>query len=262
MMDARVAPLAVETVGQGRPLVLLHGWALHGGLFAPIVPSLARTHRVHAIDLPGHGYSEPLSRFSLDAAVAALEASVGEVGALDVLGWSLGATIALAWAHMHPRRVRRLVLVGATPRFAAGRDWPHGMAPSTLRRFADEFDVDYRATLLRFLTLQVQGSEAGRSTLAALRQALFARGTPNVALLREALEALAGTDLRGALPAIAQPVLIVAGEHDTLVPLDASAWLAAHLPDARCVVLPGAAHAPFLSHSAAFLAVVQGFLES
>ena len=49
--------LHVDVQGEGAPLVLLHGFALHGGLFAPIVPALSHTHRVHAVDLPGHGHS-------------------------------------------------------------------------------------------------------------------------------------------------------------------------------------------------------------
>ncbi len=52
-----MSALHVESVGAGPPLVLLHGFALHGGLFAPVVPQLARTHRVHVVDLPGHGHS-------------------------------------------------------------------------------------------------------------------------------------------------------------------------------------------------------------
>jgi len=48
--------LHVESTGEGPPLVLLHGWAMHGGLFAPLVPALARRYRVSVVDLPGHGH--------------------------------------------------------------------------------------------------------------------------------------------------------------------------------------------------------------
>ena len=261
MTDVALAPLHVEAVGQGPPLALLHGWALHAGLFAPILPALSASHRVHAVDLPGHGHSAPLQPWRLDGVVEALErAWDGSQAPVDVLGWSLGALVALAWARAHPARIRRLVLVGATPRFVEGEQWPHAMSSLTLHRFADELRVAYRPTLQRFLTLQVQGSDEGRATLAALRHALFDRGTPAPSVLSSALEALGSADLRTMVASIRHPTLVVAGDRDTLVPVEASAWLAAALPHARLVTIPGAAHAPFLSHRQAFVDAVTGFL--
>jgi len=104
----RGAPrLHVESVGQGRPLVLLHGFALHGGLFAPLLPAFAKHHRVHVVDLPGHGHSDPIDPWTIDAVVAALErAFATEQQPLAVMGWSLGGVIALAWAVAHPHRLR------------------------------------------------------------------------------------------------------------------------------------------------------------
>ena len=70
------AALHVESAGAGAPLVLLHGWALHGGIFAPLVAALARRHRVHVVDLPGHGHSPPVAPYALETIVAALRARV------------------------------------------------------------------------------------------------------------------------------------------------------------------------------------------
>jgi len=258
----RGAPrLHVESVGQGRPLVLLHGFALHGGLFAPLVPAFAKHHRVHVVDLPGHGHSDPIEPWTIDAVVAALErAFATDQQPLAVMGWSLGGVIALAWALAHPHRLRRLVLVGTSPRFVADDAWPHAMAPEMLARFGDELRVACRLTLQRFLSLQVQGSEAGHATLAALRHQLFARGEPDPAMLRAALGTLASADLRNDVARIAIPTLVVAGECDTLAPPEASAWLAQALPAAELLRLPGAGHAPFLSHPEAFRDALLGFL--
>lgn len=257
------AALHVESAGAGPPLVLLHGWAMHGGVFATLVSSLARRHRVHVVDLPGHGHSSPVVPYTLDAIVAALDgAFAGEAQALTVLGWSFGATVALRWALVSPARIRRLVLVGATPRFVASDEWAPAMSAVTLARFGDELQVAYKATLQRFLSLQVQGSDDGRATLAALRHALFARGEPSPAAMAAALDILATTDLRADVGAIAVPTLVIAGDRDTLTPAAAGAWLAAALPDARHVVIPGAAHAPFLSHRAAFDIALEEFLDA
>ena len=158
---------------------------------------------------------------ALDAAFAA------EPRPLTVLGWSLGGQLALAWALARPERVARLVLVGTTPRFVAGDGWDCAMSRQTLERFGDELHVSWRATVLRFLTLQMRGSEHGHAALALLRRELFARGEPSRATLREALALLVATDLRADAGRVAQPVLVVTGNRDTLAPAAAGAWLAA-----------------------------------
>ena len=260
-MDMRASGVHVETRGRGRAVALLHGWAMHGGLLETVADALADAHRVHVVDLPGHGHSAPLRPWTVDGVVRALENRFAtEAAPIDVVGWSLGAIVAIAWAHAHPARVRRLVLVSATPKFVAADGWPHAMSHQTLRRFADELRVAYRPTLQRFLTLQTQGSDEARRTLAGLRALMFSRGEPDADVLRGALDALAGSDVRELAPRIRAPALVVAGDRDTLAPADASRWLAAALPDARLAIIAGAAHAPFLSHAREFDALVREFL--
>ena len=82
---------------------------------------LAKQHRVHAVDLPGHGHSDPLRPWTLEAVVESLERRFANAGALSVLGWSLGGAVALAWAHRVPSRISRLLLVTTTPKFIAAR---------------------------------------------------------------------------------------------------------------------------------------------
>ena len=80
----------VESVGIGPPLVLLPGFAMHGGLFASILPALAKRRRVHVVDLPGHGHSPAIAPFDLASLAAAIDTAI-ESGQdrLAVLGWSL-----------------------------------------------------------------------------------------------------------------------------------------------------------------------------
>lgn len=252
--------LHVESHGSGPPLVLLHGWGLHGGLFAPLLPALTPRHRVAVVDLPGHGNSPPVVPYTLDALTDAVAATIDTPA--TVLGWSMGGLVALRLARRHPRCVARLVLVCTSPRFVAGDEWPHAMDAQTLARFGDELAVAYRLTLQRFLSLQVQGSEDGRRTLAALRGALFARGEPAREALAAGLDILARTDLRAAVPALDVPALVVTGQRDALTPTGAGAWLARALPRASHVEIAGAAHAPFLSHPQEFNAALEAFLHA
>jgi len=254
--------LHVEATGHGPPLVLLHGWAMHSEMWGPLLPRLAQRYRVHAVDLPGHGHSAPAPEFTLDGVVAALT-SVFANGAhpLTVLGWSLGGLVAMRWALLSPARVGRIVLVAASPRFVAGDDWPHAMSGETLARFGDELHVAWKLTIHRFLALQMQGSEHGRATLSALRSRIFARGEPSPKALFGALAAIRDADLRGEVGGIAQPALVVSGGRDTLALPGAGRWLADHLPNARFTLIPGAAHAPFLSHADAFGAALDAFLD-
>jgi pimeloyl-[acyl-carrier protein] methyl ester esterase len=256
---ARGTGVHVESVGAGSPLVLLHGFAMHGGLFAPILPALAARHRVHVVDLPGHGWSASLAPCDLPTLAATLDRATADIDApLTLLGWSLGGQVALQWARARPRRVQRLILVAATPSFVVRQGWPDAMSVQTLARFGDELRVAYRLTLQRFLSLQVQGSDEGRRTLAQLRARLFERGTPSPQALDAALALLRDTDMRPMLADIAQPALVIGGARDALVPLAATQALAAALPHATHRTIAGAAHAPFLSHPAAFVDALAG----
>jgi len=255
--------LHIDSSGSGPPLVLLHGWAMHSGVWGGLAPRLARHHRVHAVDLPGHGCSAPAPEqsFTIDAVADALDAAfAAEKSPLDVVGWSLGGQVALAWALRHPRRIARLVLVTTTPRFVADDSWDHAMSGETLQRFGDELAVAWKATVVRFLTLQMRGSEHGHAALAVLREELFARGEPSRRTLAAALAALSTADFRAEVGRISQPALVIAGDRDTLAPPEAGAWLAAALGNGRFVSIAGAAHVPFLSHPDAFVQALDGFL--
>ena len=245
--------LHIESTGHGPPIVLLHGWAMHSGLWGPLVPRLAKRFRVHAVDLPGHGYSTGSSPFTLDGVGAALAAAfAAEETPLTVLGWSLGGLVAMRWALAEPARVGRIALVSTSPRFVAGDDWPHAMSRESLVRFGDELHVAWKLTVQRFLALQMQGSEHARAALAASRGQLFARGEPSPRMLAGALAEILSADLRSEVHRIAQPALVISGARDTLTPPGAGRWLAAHLPAGHFREIAGAAHAPFLSHPDAF----------
>jgi pimeloyl-[acyl-carrier protein] methyl ester esterase len=252
--------LHVESTGKGAPLVLLHGWGMHGGIFSEVAPGLAEKFRVHSVDLPGYGLSRPaIEPYTLEA-MADMLASRFADEKISVCGWSLGGQVALRWAERHPGQVARLVLVASTPCFVTRVNWPHGVAPHVLQQFATELTHDHGATLRRFLALQLQGASGERALLQRLYGCLRARAEPDLAALRGGLAILRDADLRDALARIAQPALIVSGARDKLTPPAASRYLAETLPDAALLEIADAAHVPFLSHPELFSARLTEFL--
>lgn len=248
-----------RTLGQGPDLVLVHGWGMNAGVWAPLAEVLAADYRLTLVDLPGHGESpyDPERRTLADW--AAMVAAVAPPGALWI-GWSLGAQVALRAALDVPGTVRALVLVAGTPRFVEGDGWPHAMAAETFLQFADALVADHAGTLERFLALQVRGAQNAGETLRHLRREVRERPRPVDAALENGLDLLLGTDLRGELASLTRPLLWLLGERDTLVPSSVAPELARLRPDAVVSVLPGAAHAPFLSHAEPALVALRRFL--
>lgn len=236
------------------PLVFLHGWGLHGGIWAETLAVLPGT----APDLPGYGATPGVAPYTAERVADAVAATLTQPVAL--VGWSMGGMVALALAARHPDKVARLALVGASPAFVQRPDWPHGLAPEVLDGFAQSLSEDYRATLLRFLSLQARGGDQAREVIARLRASLLQRAEPAPATLAAGLELLRQVDLRGAVQRVACPTLVLHGAHDTLCPAEAGRWLAQGIPGARLALHERAAHAPFLSHPAWFQAELTGFL--
>jgi pimeloyl-[acyl-carrier protein] methyl ester esterase len=251
--------LHVQIRGHGPDLVLLHGWALHGGLWGPWLEGIAAEARLHLVDLPGHGRSPWHDAIrDLPGLARALRPGVPE-GAV-VLGWSLGGMAALELARQEPGRLSALILIASTPKFVAGDGWEHGLPPAVLDEFARGLARDHHGTVQNFLALQTRGDEHGRETLRILRRDLESHGPPDPRALGAGLEILRRTDLRAALSGITQPALVISGDYDRLTPPGAGLALATALPEARYAAIRRAGHAPFLSHGPAVLREVRGFL--
>lgn len=251
--------LHIESLGlnDAPDLVLLHGWAMHSGIWHEVAALLSEHFRVHSIDLPGHGDSAVDSSGSLQHWVD----GVGKVlpQRCMVAGWSLGGQVAMELALQYPEMVQKLVLIATTPCFVKKDDWPSGAEPKLLELFWENLKQNYKVTIQRFLTLQMTGDESAIQNVHKLRKRFFERKQPDPLGLEQGLNILQNSDLRSRVAQIQQPVLLLHGENDVITHIQAAEWTQQQLKQSKLVAFPHCGHAPFLSYPEQFVTCLNEF---
>ncbi|MRS17134.1 pimeloyl-ACP methyl ester esterase BioH [Enterobacteriaceae bacterium RIT691] len=249
-----------QTKGEGNcQLVLLHGWGLNAEVWDGIVPELSSQFTLHLVDLPGFGRSQGFGAMSLEEMTRLVLAKAPEKAVW--LGWSLGGLVASFAALTAPERVQALITVASSPCFTAQDDWP-GIKPDVLSGFQQQLSEDFQRTVERFLALQTMGTESARQDARKLKSAVLSLPMPTVDVLNGGLEILKTTDLREALTSVAMPCLRLYGQLDGLVPRKIVPVLDAYWPASQSHIFPKAAHAPFISHPAAFCQIISQAMQA
>jgi pimeloyl-[acyl-carrier protein] methyl ester esterase len=247
-----------EVYGQGKPIVLIHGWAMHTGVWRKFAKQLGEQYKVICLDLPGHGLSESIEPYALDYIGANLIEAVPE-SKFCVLGWSLGASVALTMAKNYPHRIDSLILLAGNPRFIKEGGWA-GMRPELLDSFAKNLQLNSQLTLVRFLALQVFGLPDAKNILTELKKAINECDPPSEDVLQSALNILKNADLRKDLSLLRCPVNIIQGDEDTLIPVQASLDMQKLQPACDLNIIVGAGHLPFLSHQTQVIEAINRFI--
>lgn len=230
---------------QGKPLVLLHGWGMHSGIWQTLIPELEAKYCITLIDLPGLGLSANClpKPYALEAVIRLL-AEVAPESALW-LGWSLGGIMTMAFAQRYPERVSGLITLGSSPCFVERRDWSFGMEEALYGQFERDLQDSAGKTVQRFNLLQVKGSPIARADLRLLKQ-IVAEVNPtsegliaSLSLLRE--------DYRDLYRNAQVSSLHLLCELDTLAPAAMAEVLAQLQPAAQVEQLAGFSHVGFLS---------------
>ena len=248
-----------ETFGQGKPIVLVHGWAMHTGIWREFAQCVAQNYQVTCVDLPGHGHSEKIDPFTLEQISAELVNAIPEQHCCW-LGWSLGTTVVLDIASRYPERVSALVLLAGNPSFTQTAQWP-GIHARLLDDFAGHLHKNCSTTLLRFLSLQVNGLPEHKVFLKALKTAVFECDAPDENTLQGGLDILKQADLRPVLSGLTVPVSAILGGLDTLVPVAVGQKMQQLLPSLELNIIDRAGHVPFLSHNRETLAIISRFMD-
>ncbi|MDP2870175.1 alpha/beta fold hydrolase [Methyloversatilis sp.] len=241
--------LHTRVFGERGPLVaLLHGWGWDGRLMAPLAEALGGRARVVQPDLPGYGLNADRDCTDFEDCVDQLMATVPDADV--VVGWSLGGLLALRWASLVP--LRKLALIGATPRFMQAFDWPHGMSAERFDAFADAFDDAPMKARTRFAALSALGDADARQVRATMAGLVEQPPLPSRQALDRGLHWLHHVDLREAVHGVSARVLCLHGAEDRVVDAAACDWMSS-AAGAHCVRVPGAAHLPWLQGGVADL---------
>lgn len=228
------------------PLVLLHGWGVTPRIWHALREALGEIQSIAPDLAAGPG--------ELEARADALASGLADASVL--VGWSLGAMLAMAVADRHPHKVAALCLIGATPRFVRADDWPHGLDAEVVADFRQGFAKRPLRILQRFVALQLLGDRARAMLQPRLEASLC---TPDAAGLEAGLEALTRADLRTRLPQ--QPTLLIHGSKDALMPVEAARWLAQNMPAARLIEFADAGHCPLFGEPESLAARLREFID-
>lgn len=230
--------IAYERVGEGSPLVFVHGAAEDGRVWQPQLTGLSDEFTVVAWDQPGAGRSSDVpSDFRLADYASSLAALIEtlDLGPAHVAGLSWGGTVALELYRHHPGLVATLILIdtyagwkGSLPA-AEVRSRLAGVR-QMLAAPAEEFDPTF------------PGLFAGDppAEFVPLLEEVAANVRPES--VRTELFVMAEADQRDLLPHIAVPTLLVWGEHDVRSPLSVARQFEHAIPDTKLVVIPGCGH--------------------
>jgi 3-oxoadipate enol-lactonase len=253
-------PLHVHDTGDGPPLLFLHAFPLDASMWDHQVAAFSARFRCLRPDVYGFGSSPPPPPgMSLDDVAAAVVAALDErgVGAVRVVGLSMGGYLALAMLRGFADRVERLVLCDTK----AGADGDQAredrlrmaeqvrtagsveaiVEPMTARLLAPESAIEYH----------VSDPVRGR----------IRRATPaGVAAAQEAMALR--PDSSALLASIAVPTFVLVGSQDAVTPPADAERMAAAIPGARLTVIEGAGHLSNLERWDAFNAALAGFLDA
>lgn len=232
--------------GEGPTVLLVHGWTERLEFWAPVARRLvASGFRVIAVDQRGHGGSDRgTAGYRPEMLADDVRAWMETLDLRDVVlaGHSMGGLAAMAFATEHPevanKRVKSLVLVATLA--APPRDPRLPEIEFDMSKFLPTLDRLMRAPNYGlFCLLRVFGTKPARSQMEATREGFLHTDKKT---RTEAAKMLTDFDIRGGLPGIEIPSVVVAGTHDQLTFLHTNEEIVELIPGCRLEVLPGFGH--------------------
>ncbi|MCP4715981.1 MAG: alpha/beta fold hydrolase [Deltaproteobacteria bacterium] len=249
--------------GSGPPLVFVHGWAMHSGVWQQLAKAFADEFTVIAPDLRGHNRSRDLAGpCSYEVLAGDIQGLVSRLGlhGVSYVGWSMGVSLLLKMVGMYQPEMRALVCISGNPSFVKRSDYEAGLPEVSVRRLAKQVGRDYPGGLDYFYRLLGSVEElqllksSGSYAVLADPQAV-----PTQAVALETLACLQHEDVRQELGAVAAPTLIIQGSADRITHPQAATYMHRRIPGAELCMIEGAGHVPFLTHRDKVVGAMRGF---
>ena len=258
-------PLYYEETGQGSPVLFVPGWTMTTAMWRHQVEYFGKSHRVITLDLRGAGRSgktqdrHSLIDYSTD--VGELLDGLRLTGAA-VVAWAMGVSVTVhLLAILGTPRLSGFVWVDHSPSFLTEAGWEFPLGGDFTNEDLDEMcgmQLSDRVAAVDNLLDLMFHHPLGEADREDFYRSIFQ--TPST-VAESMLRQVATTDLRPLLGRVTLPTLVVNGEK-SVVPHGVCGWLASHLPEGRCQIIPDAGHAPFWDAPEAFNLVVAEFLSS
>jgi pimeloyl-ACP methyl ester carboxylesterase len=261
--------IAYQVVGDGPiDLVIVLGFATHleiqweSPLLARFFERLGSFSRLIVFDKRGTGLSDPVAEVPtleqrVDDVRAVMDAAGSEHAAL--FGISEGGPMSVLFAAAHPARATALVLYGAMGRTTEAPDYPWASPAEALRESAAEFIAPYWGQQPEGMVELFAPSLAGDPQVLEFT-ARMERSAASPAMVQKIFEMFLDVDVRAVLPTIRVPTLVLHRRGDRVVNRRAGRELAAQIPNAAYVELPGIDHLPWAGDSEAVLGEIEEFL--
>jgi 4,5:9,10-diseco-3-hydroxy-5,9,17-trioxoandrosta-1(10),2-diene-4-oate hydrolase len=260
----------VIDLGEGPPIVFIHGLSGSWPNWLEQLPVFAANHRVISFDLPGFGHSPmPREQISISGYARLVDGLLDTLGvdAAAVVGNSMGGFIAAELAISVPQRVERLVLISAAGLSTYGNRGALRAVP-VFRRLerritayaawtASKSETVARRRRLREATLGLVVAHPSRLGAALAAEQVRGAGKPGFV---DAFEANLNYDFRERLPEIACPTLIVWGDSDRVITVRDAELYEQLIPDSRKVIFKDTGHLTMLERPDAFNALLTDFL--
>ncbi|OIK11374.1 alpha/beta hydrolase [Bacillus sp. MUM 13] len=252
-----------EDIGEGKPVILIHGWPLNHEMFESLMNELPqRGYRFIGIDLRGYGKSDrPMKGYDYNTMADDIKAVIDKLD-LDqavLAGFSMGGPIAARYMTRHGgHRISRLLLLSAAaPVFTQREDYPYGMTKAKVDELIKQIQEDRPAALADFGTKFFGTQPSKEFTMWFNQLALTSSSNGTI----QSAYALRDEDLRMELSDIAVPTLLMHGKKDKICPYDFALEMMEMIPDAQLIPFEESGHGIFYDEKEKFNTEFLNFLQ-
>jgi pimeloyl-[acyl-carrier protein] methyl ester esterase len=246
--------------GQGKDLVLLHGWSQNHKSMQPIMNFLKNNYHVTSFDLPGAGESDwhPEIQTIHDMADQLLNDLPENA---IYIGWSFGGLIGISIAASYPNRVSHFIGIGTTPKFVADSNWPGVPQPGFQVVVEQEVNAKGLKNFLReYYNSEFAAFDPKPENYFNLLDSLDDADKFDMDIYSKAIKICDATDLRKEFKSLKCPVDLIFGDLDEAVPVTQHECIKKLNPAVKIHVIPGAHHIPFWTHPKQFNELLQQIL--